>query len=197
MKYLTLIAGVAILFGYSCALYKWKRPEILPWFHTACATVASILIGVSTAMALFNYQESFKQDADRARYHALLSAEISGIRAHLLEPSSATVELENSEVIDLRILHLRAEVLRDAGRSGLFDVPASQQMLELAQSIEAWNMKTEGLMGALNAQPGKPQYGVRIRWYSSNLESSRLGLLEGVQWLSQNLELKNYPAKMY
>ncbi|WP_295570540.1 hypothetical protein [uncultured Stenotrophomonas sp.] len=197
MKYISLAIGITILLAYSMALWKWKRSEILPWFHTACATVASILIGAFTAIALFDYQESSKQEADRARYHALLSVEISGIRAHLLKPTGATVELDNLENIDIRVMHLRAEVLRDAGRSGLFDIQQSQQMLELAQSVEAWNMKTEGLIGALNAQSGQPQYGARIRWYSSNLESSREGLLEGVRWLSQNMELENYPAKMY
>lgn len=191
------VAVSALILILLIFVIRVKYPGKLPSAMISVGvTTVSVLLGLTSGLAVFEYTQDVKDRQAVERLSALLSAELSGLRSHLEFDHRPEITVDGEQV-EFRVLGLRAEILKKAGRSGLFDVEESHQMLELAQSIDAWNRKTEGLIGAINADPESDLYTTRIRWYMKNQEASTEGLLKGIEWLENELELKRWPTIRY
>lgn len=191
---LPLFLGVLPLSARTYFVAKYRSTELRLWYNSVIVTISSILIGVALALVVFLFQEKYRQDEARERYLTLLSAEVAGIRAHLSNPKRAIISAAGGDEVQVQVVGLQAEVLREAGRSGLFDVKASFDMLEMAQSIDAWNRKTEALLGAVNSQSNASEYMDRIRWYSANLDMANKQLVRSAEILTMRLKLKKWPT---
>lgn len=190
--------GVSLLVLLLLVAVLWHRyPGKLPSaLISISVTSVSVLLGLTSGLAIFNYTEEVKEQQELERLHSLLGPEVAGMKSHLEFDQRPTMNIDGQEV-EFRVLGLHGEVLREAGLSGLFDVKESHQMLELAQSIDAWNRKTKGLLGAINANPESDMYVRRIEWYMTNLESSSEGLLDALNWLESELDLERWPTVRY
>jgi len=195
--YYPAIIAFIILISYTSYIFLKKPSEKFPWLHTLFSTISSTLIGITIGFFLFYSQEEYQDKSNKKKYTELLTVEISGIRGHLLNPARAPFTTQSGNKVSLNIVGLRAEVIAEAALSGLFNEQESNRMLEIAQSIDSWNRKTEGLMGAINSQWDTKAYDQRVTWYVENLELSRIGLISLTDDLTDKLNLKLKPTKVY
>jgi hypothetical protein len=188
MQYLPLLIALVLLAGQTVLVLCKKQDEYVSWFGAVTSTLSSLLIGITIALAIFNYQNDIDDTSEKERYLKLLSQEITSINANLNAPDRASVTTHNEKHY-VQFVGINSDVLTQAGLSGLFEEKHSFMMLDLSASIRFWNVKTEMFMNAFNSPSTDPVYDKRIKWYITNMDSARSGITTGINILSKELKI--------
>jgi hypothetical protein len=184
--------GIAICIAvvYTVVLYLYSKSEILNWFHAAVATLFSVLLGISVAIAIYRSQQTDLARQERERHLQLLGLELTNIQHLLRDDKRVNIATRSGRQFKVQITNLEPIVLETAGKSGLFAEHESFMMLDLTGSMRMWNKKTDALLNALNCNSDDPALDSRIEWFMINLDKSRSGILTGTTILSQRLGIK-------
>lgn|GEM_PF-6192716 len=197
MLILPTLTGIIVFIVFSVYIKANHQAQWIPWISSTVGSLISILFGISIAIALFFYQSNVNNIAEKNKYIKLLGLELSAIHGHLGDDSQAELTMPSGDVINVKLVGIEHEVLREAGLSGLFDEEISFLMLDQSSSIDFYNTKTEAMMQAINTSSKDPAYESRLKWLNKNLSSARVGILTGTRMIAEKLDVDIEPTVEY
>lgn len=185
-----MIVAILVVATYAIIVHRKAPSEVWGWWHSFVATLVSILVGVTIAVALFQNQQRIVTKVEKQRYLSLLRLELSNIRHTLLDTNRVNTLVHSGVRLPAQVTYIQPLILEEAGRSGLFDNNASFMMIDLSGSMWMFNKKTQVFLDLLGSSKEPIGLEENVRGIIMNIDKSRGGILKGIETLSTDLGIE-------
>lgn len=192
-----IISTIIVIVVYSIYLAKKSPQQGWNWSTTLIATFVSLLLAISVGIMLFQYRQNQKNENNRTRYLKLLQSELSDTKRTLSNPNRMDIIIKDKKY-EAFITYIQPIITEDAIRSGLFSELISENLLNLARKINLFNVKTQFLMTILSSfEASDMGFTNLIPTAINNIENSRKAILQAINLISKQLNIKLTPLEKY
>jgi hypothetical protein len=159
--------------------------ERWPWRHNLASTIISVVLGIATAIGIFQYQ-SRHQDVDRRdRLSLLLNQELDATQRDLEGPPSSGLTV-GAEYLAVRPAIIQTLIIDDAIRSGLFGNTESKLLTAVSLAERAYNARLYHYLAFLVAGTGSE---TNAKNAVTNLEAQRKRVLLLIPEVKKHLKI--------
>ena len=135
-----ILLAISLIAVFCYDRFLCPRNERWAWRHNLASTIISVVLGIVTAIGIFQYQSRQEDTERRNRLCILLNEELDATYRDLEGPTSSGLTV-GSEYLPVRPAVIQTLIIDDAIRGGLFGNIESKLLTELSLAERAHNAK--------------------------------------------------------